>query len=429
MNPKSSAIRFCTSHPGGTPIEYGGVTTATAVELGAFGADGAPYALFHNGIFKRKDTFNSSGAFVERFPNLAPGPHQFELREDENGPTISDWRLTVQAMLNPPQIDEAEANNSVLDVAALGSRDANLRALTWPGIDVGQQVWLTLTGQKADGSVHSLKFWIGGTHKVNATWISQGYWIKPLSNAFLAELGPGTTLTLLFKVSMDKSGEESTATVFPEQVYTIRAAGPALVIDTSTMQLDGLAVFSPYGWADSGVDFVGNTQVRRPSTGTEPYTFASENTAIAAVDSTGKVSGRANGSTRINVTDATGATASYPVTVSQVFELVHNGATVSVGAAVTWAASIGGAPLTAAIWNVMVRKYPNYPSYCPLFYSVSNIISWAKGWGWWSCQPQGSGQEIAGYAQSSHGGSQGPGLYAQVGASAATAMCVRPLNG
>lgn len=417
-----------TSFPGGTPVNDGDNIQFTDIEL--FSSDGTAfrtYQILDNGVVVRGGGFNGSGAFRELFLSLASGPHHFELREHASALPTSELRFTVNGVLKSPQVDEADANNNVLDLVALGSNDATLRAGDWPGIEVGQQVWLNFTGFKSDGTMHNLTFWKGGTHKTNATWISQGYWIKPLSNGYLADLGNGTTLTLTFKVSMDKSGEESTATLFPETVYTIRTE--RLEIDRTPMILNGMAVFSRYGWADSHRDFPGNTQSRLPSNGTAPYTFVSKNTAIATVDSSGKVQGKANGVTMIEIQDATGATASYPVEVSQVFELVHNGATVSVPAAVAWMSSIGGSPLTSAVWNLMVFKYPNYQSYCPLFYHVSNIISWAKGWGWWSCQPQGSGQEIAGYAQSSHGGNQGPGLYAQVGAATATAMCIRPLNG
>ncbi|WP_192564229.1 hypothetical protein [Pseudomonas gozinkensis] len=417
-----------TSFPGGTPINDGDDIPYTDIELSS--SDGtafSTYQLLDNDVVVRAGGFNASGGFVERFLGLASGAHHFKLREHASALPTSELQFTVQGVLKSPQVDEAEANNNVLDLVALGSSDATLRAFDWSRIEVGQQVWLKFAGFKSDGTMHNLTFWNGGTHKTNATWISQGYWIKPLSNAYLAELGNGTTLTLTFKVSMDKSGEESTATLFPETVYSIRTKG--LEIKPEPMLLNGMAIFSPYGWADSGRDFPGNTQSRRPNNGTEPYTFESENTVIATVDSSGKVQGKANGETWIIVKDATGASARYPVEVSNVFELVHNGATVSVPAAVAWAASIGGLPLTPTVWNLMVFKYPNYQSYCPLFYNVSNIISWAKGWGWWACQPKGSGHEIAGYAQSSHSGNQGPGLYAQVGATTATAMCIRPLNG
>jgi hypothetical protein len=115
-----------------------------------------------------------------------------------------------------------EAVDGMLDVAALKGQDATLRARDWTGLQVGQQVWLKFTGQKPDGSAHVLQFWNGGTHKVNATWVSQRFWDKPLLIAFLRELNDGSELKLEFWVSEDKSNNFASATRFPDQVYTVR---------------------------------------------------------------------------------------------------------------------------------------------------------------------------------------------------------------
>ncbi|WP_256821780.1 hypothetical protein, partial [Pseudomonas siliginis] len=107
------------------------------------------------------------------------------------------------------------------------------RARDWTGIQVGQQVWLKLTGQKPDGSAHVLQFWNGDTHKVNATWVSQGFWDKPLLIAFLKELKEGSLLKLEFWVSEDKSNDFASATQFPYQVYTV--IGLQLVLPPPTL--------------------------------------------------------------------------------------------------------------------------------------------------------------------------------------------------
>lgn len=125
-----------------------------------------------------------------------------------------------QKVYNSPII--LEAVDGMLDVAALKGQDATLRARDWTGLQVGQQVWLKFTGQKPDGSAHVLQFWNGGTHKVNATWVSQRFWDKPLLIAFLRELNDGSELKLEFWVSEDKSNNFASATRFPDQVYTVR---------------------------------------------------------------------------------------------------------------------------------------------------------------------------------------------------------------
>lgn len=124
-----------------------------------------------------------------------------------------------QKVYNSPII--VEAVDGMLDVAALKGQDATLRALDWTGLQVGQQVWLKFTGQKPDGSAHALQFWNGGTHMVNATWVSQRFWDKPLLIAFLRELKDGSPLKLEFWVSEDKSNNFASATRFPDQLYTV----------------------------------------------------------------------------------------------------------------------------------------------------------------------------------------------------------------
>lgn len=147
-------------------------------------------------------------------------------------PTTSITITANQKVLNPPIIVEAEANNRVLDIPALAGKDATIHALTWTGILVGQQIWLKLTGRKPDGSAVTLQIWNGGASKVNANWISQGFWPKPLPASFLTQLAEASSLLLEFWVSEDKSNNFATATKFADQVYTIKAA--ALVVPTIT---------------------------------------------------------------------------------------------------------------------------------------------------------------------------------------------------
>ncbi|MED7668570.1 Ig-like domain repeat protein [Pseudomonas moraviensis subsp. stanleyae] len=147
-----------------------------------------------------------------------------------------------QKVYNAPII--AEAVDGMLDVAALKGQDATLRARDWTGIQVGQQVWLKFTGQKSDGSAHVLQFWNGDTHKVNATWVSQGFWDKSLLIAFLRALKEGSLLKLEFWVSEDKSNDFASATRFPDQVYTVTGLQldlPAPTLTPPTVPIDVLA--------------------------------------------------------------------------------------------------------------------------------------------------------------------------------------------
>ncbi|MGF6488934.1 Ig-like domain-containing protein [Pseudomonas frederiksbergensis] len=151
--------------------------------------------------------------------------------------------LPVTALI-PPKIVEADANN-VLDLMALGTKDATIHGLLWTLIEAGQQVWMGLEGKKADGTAHNLQVWSGGSSRVNTTWVSQGFWPKPVLNSFLAALGHGTTLTIKFMASLDKSNNAATATVFPDRTYTIRSV--ELVIPTLVNVLDANNVEVPEG--------------------------------------------------------------------------------------------------------------------------------------------------------------------------------------
>ncbi|WDR35470.1 Ig-like domain-containing protein [Pseudomonas serboccidentalis] len=144
--------------------------------------------------------------------------------------------------LNSPKFDDADANH-VLDVAALDGKDANIRALIWALIAVGQQVWMTLEGHKADGMAHNLPLWTGGSHSVNTTWFSQGFWLRSVANSYLSALGDGSSLRIKFWVALDRSNQLANAVAFADQVYTIRAL--EVVRPTITLAEDSKGVEIP----------------------------------------------------------------------------------------------------------------------------------------------------------------------------------------
>jgi len=137
--------------------------------------------------------------------------------------------------LIPPKILEADANN-VLDVTALGTQNATIHALLWTLIAAGMPCWLSLAGEKSDGSAHNLDLWKGLPAQVNSTWVNQGYWPAALVNSYLKQLGDGTSLRIKFAVSMDMSNVRATAVEFPDRVYTVKLL--VLVVPTLTDVLD-----------------------------------------------------------------------------------------------------------------------------------------------------------------------------------------------
>ncbi|EJN18189.1 hypothetical protein PMI35_06306 [Pseudomonas sp. GM78] len=144
---------------------------------------------------------------------------------ERNGQSTPSPSLTLNVLelpasaLTPPEI--VEAVDGVLDVTALGEKNATIHALLWTLIEEGQSCWMSVEGKKTDGTPHNMRLWNGLPAVVNPVWISQGFWPQVLGNKYLNELGADTELTLKFKVSLDKSNNEETAVVFTDRTYKV----------------------------------------------------------------------------------------------------------------------------------------------------------------------------------------------------------------
>jgi len=126
------------------------------------------------------------------------------------------------------------------------------------------------------------------------------------------------------------------------QTFTVGAATQPLVIDQSTMHLNGYAIVAA-GWVRNGQDYPGNAQTRTPSGGQLPYRYSSRNDAVASVNSAGKVTGNSNGSTTIDVQDNLGSTVSYSVSVSNVWHLRERRSMSNHHCSILWRNSMPGA--------------------------------------------------------------------------------------
>lgn len=212
---------------------------------------------------------------------------------------------------------------------ALGSKNATIHALLHTLIEAGQPCWLSIEGNKADGTTHNLPLWNGLPAKVNTTWVTQGFWPAALANSYLKQLGHGTTLTIKYKVSMDKSNNPATATVFPDRIYTIKAAVPLpeLIVDTSDLRLSGLNILiegTTLPWIRTGNDPVGTSAERPASGGVPPYTYESSHPNIASVDAQGTVKSQSNGKATISVRDSAGQSKSYDAYITNVVFYIGN---------------------------------------------------------------------------------------------------------
>ena len=127
------------------------------------------------------------------------------------------------------------------------------------------------------------------------------------------------------------SGETSAARKF--------TAMEQLAIDRQPMILKGLSVKMPE-WPPTGNDSIGNTEVRQPTKGLPPYSYASSDSTVASVSSDGKVTGNKNGSAFIVVLDSGGQSATYSVLVSNVYYLRLNQTPMTALQAIEWKNSL-----------------------------------------------------------------------------------------
>ncbi|CRL51118.1 hypothetical protein [Pseudomonas sp. URMO17WK12:I11] len=145
-----------------------------------------------------------------------------------------------------------------------------------------------------------------------------------------------------------------------------------LDIDPSVMLLNGLALYVS-GWSETGDPINNNNATRRPTTGQLPITYKSGNPNIAFVSQEGNVTGRMNGSTYIEVEDANGSTGRYPVTVSNVYQVVFSATMLTPRQAEAWAREQGQtgdaiwlntfiSPMSIRYDKYKVDNLPDYPS-------------------------------------------------------------------
>jgi len=126
----------------------------------------------------------------------------------------------------------------------------------------------------------------------------------------LIEDSEGGTATVSYRVS--RNGAETESQPLDLTVHE------GMKLDTSPVALPGKVYLIP-GSPDVLPTFPNGTTVQRvPTGGRSPYTYASSDPEIAVVDDGGLVTVRNNGATTITVSDASGESQAYSVTVSGV---------------------------------------------------------------------------------------------------------------
>ena len=268
------------------------------------------------------------------------------------GPLSEALSLQVLALpasaLSELVILEAANGGARPELDVLGVTTATLRVGVWPLIAEGQPVWLSLSGTRNNGSLYSKVIWAAGGAKVNATWIMDGYRTNNLPMADLKLLMDSTFLTITFKAGLDGTQVEANAVTFGTTVYTVKAV-PDLLIDTSTMVLDGVHLHqgSPAWWIVKGAP-PGASSTRRASGGIGTISYSSSNTSVATVDQNGTVISQSNGTAIITASDGRGERVSYTVQSSNNYTLFESGpgTDMTFPQALNW---IAGSPLNHPI--------------------------------------------------------------------------------
>lgn len=231
----------------------------------------------------------SNETWNKRLAGLEVGRHEFTAKHMVNEQVSLPWSFTVISSVSPPEI--------------LRVRDSVGNDIANGGITEDTEISLSGTA-KENSTVEVLDedtSW--GTTQAALS----GSWVKTL-----AGLDVGLHLFMAKEVVSQLESNR--------WAFTVQAEDP-LVIDTSPMRLDGFSIYM--AWPRTDNDSPGNTGVRRPTGGSPPYSYSSSNTAIAQVDSNGKVRGVGWGDAVISVTDQKSNAVSFTVMVTNVYQVTY----------------------------------------------------------------------------------------------------------
>ncbi|WP_162803466.1 hypothetical protein [Pseudomonas kribbensis] len=161
MSTQNPFFSYCTTFPGGSPINPGDTTPSTKVEFGGNGPAGAPFVITDSGSVVASGVFNQSSAFIQRLENLTNGPHRFELRENSSLPPTDVWMLTVSTS-EPIYLGmNNQANPSIYSTSILGSKFLTFALIPQSDGSVGirnlylQNLALHLNGEVASCAPYS----------------------------------------------------------------------------------------------------------------------------------------------------------------------------------------------------------------------------------------------------------------------------------
>ena len=212
--------------------------------------------------------------------------------------TLPDLPLPVVREANGDNLDPVDAANGATVLVGVSAQ-----------LGLGDRVVVEWLGPKGSDSKEKR--------------ISAGEAGKELALVFssaLVAINVGEKVDILYSIYRNNGVEQRSPTL----TLQVGEAPQDLVFDTSPVILDGKVYLIPLSAVLPA--FPPNTTVQRAASGGQPpYRYSSSDEKIAVVDDTGLASVRGNGLAAITVTDAKGASRTYPLTVTGVIHCIGLG--------------------------------------------------------------------------------------------------------
>ncbi len=311
--------------PANTPIVNGGYTVETTLVLSGRASNNQSVEIWDGDILKGPADVNGNGVWDMTVTGLTVDAHFFKARARYgNNPESDRWGINVVAVVRP----------TITSV-----RDAAGNPITNGGSTTSSTV--TLSGIASKGL--KLEIFDGFDSRGQVNIDGNGNWSLPVG-ALAVRAHPFTAKALYSNNPVSDA-------------WTINVSAP-LVIDTSAMNLNGRAYKTP-SWTRKA-EAPGNTATRTASGGKPPYSYQSSNPAIASVNA-GFVRGEWNGSATITVRDSVGNQVSYPVNVSNMYQVVIHGVD-KPDVISRWIFSIGAVSYTNGGPNQQIASWYHAPA-------------------------------------------------------------------
>ncbi|MEX5507990.1 hypothetical protein [Pseudomonas paralactis] len=299
-------------------VSYDGMSGQDFITFYWFFADGTFYSTSQNGLDGGTVVFNLTSAKVlHRSVNSTVCLKYSVVRTGVADPILSQVQTvtvnTIPAENLPQPLINNIADGGRLDLSSFVG-DATASVNKWPLSNDGQLGRMTVSSE----GIEDLQVMDG--ERINATEAANGIKDKKVLRDWLSRVPNNSIITVTFWVAYSGIDDKDMAVEFPTTKYTITYE--TLNIDGSTLYLSGWHMLST-GAAEIG-DFPGAAFARQPKGGVPPYSFslAPQSYPAATIHPySGNVRSHRNGSTRVIVSDSAGASVSYPVTVSNCWEL------------------------------------------------------------------------------------------------------------